>query len=129
MPKERQYALCISAKVKDADGYAVAIHGPTLYLHANVQGITNEDHAKGIVTDWLAKLCGYMPDAPEFDVYVAETTVHSPDPQAEALLHRIKTSKCGTFAYEPFDLPEGYVLVRANDGFTCGVAPDGRVSS
>ncbi len=31
---------------------------------------------------------------------------------------------------EPFDLPTGYVLVIfAVDGFTCGIAPDGRVSS
>jgi|GEM_PF-6106272 hypothetical protein len=30
----------------------------------------------------------------------------------------------------PFDLPDGYLLVMfAVGGFTCGIAPDGRVSS
>jgi hypothetical protein len=35
---------------------------------------------------------------------------------------------------EPYGLPEGFVLVifpngRGMDGFTCGIAPDGRASS
>jgi hypothetical protein len=32
-------------------------------------------------------------------------------------------------AWEPFDLPRGYVQLWFESGFTCGIAPDGSVSS
>jgi hypothetical protein len=32
-------------------------------------------------------------------------------------------------AWEPFDLPKGYVQLWFKSGFTCGVSPEGEVSS
>jgi hypothetical protein len=32
-------------------------------------------------------------------------------------------------AWEPFDLPKGYAQLWFASGFTCGIAPDGSVSS
>lgn len=56
--------------------------------------------------------------------------------QALALLRQVKANApMGTFVVnEPLDLPDGYVqateqLGPAGGGFTCGIAPDGSVSS
>lgn len=54
------------------------------------------------------------------------------DEQAIAIarLMRGRTRSNLTIVREPLDLPAGYVLVTfVVDGFTCGIAPDGLVSS
>lgn len=54
------------------------------------------------------------------------------DEQALALarLMRGRTNSNVTIVCAPFDLPPGYVLVTfLLGGFTCGIGPDGRVSS
>jgi hypothetical protein len=54
------------------------------------------------------------------------------DEQALALarLMRGRRNSNVTIAQRPFGLPTGYVLVRfVAGGFTCGIAPDGSVSS
>ncbi len=54
------------------------------------------------------------------------------DEQALALarLMRERTDSNVNVVREPFDLPAGYLLVVfVVGGFTCGIAPDGRVSS
>lgn len=47
--------------------------------------------------------------------------------QANALARRGASVKL--IAHRPFDLPADYLLVEYEDGFTCGIAPDGSVSS
>jgi hypothetical protein len=49
--------------------------------------------------------------------------------QALALAPRMRTTRHVTIAVGPFDLPSGYWLARFDDGFECGIAPDGAVSS
>lgn len=50
--------------------------------------------------------------------------------QLNALAPRIREGHMVTMAAaRPFDLPEGYLLVAFEDGFTCGIAPNGDVSS
>jgi hypothetical protein len=54
------------------------------------------------------------------------------DPQARALarLMRARVDSNVSIAREPFDLPAGYILVTfVVSGFTCGIGPDGSVSS
>lgn len=53
------------------------------------------------------------------------------NPQANALLDRVRRNSGPTEVHvKPFDLPDGYLLVIDQVGeFTCGIAPDGRVSS
>jgi len=54
------------------------------------------------------------------------------DEQARALarLMRDRTGSDVQIRTAPFDLPAGYVLVTfLASGFTCGIAPDGTVSS
>ena len=54
------------------------------------------------------------------------------DDQALALarLMRQRPGSNVSIVREPFDLPDGYMLVTfAAGGFTCGIAPDGSVSS
>jgi len=54
------------------------------------------------------------------------------DEQALALarLMRARSDSYVNIVREPFDLPTGYMLVTfVVGGFTCGIAPDGRVSS
>ncbi len=54
------------------------------------------------------------------------------DEQALALarLMRGRSNSNVNIMREPFDLPAGYVLVTfVAGGFTCGIAPDGSVSS
>jgi hypothetical protein len=54
------------------------------------------------------------------------------DQQALALarLMRERTGSNVSIVREPFDLPAGYLLVTfLVGGFTCGIAPDGSVSS
>ncbi len=54
------------------------------------------------------------------------------DEQALALarLMRGRTNSNVNIVRTPFDLPAGYLLVTfAVGGFTCGIAPDGSVSS
>jgi hypothetical protein len=54
------------------------------------------------------------------------------DEQALALarLMRARANSNVTVVREPFDLPAGYLLVTfVVGGFTCGIAPDGSVSS
>jgi hypothetical protein len=54
------------------------------------------------------------------------------DDQAIALarLMRGRTNSNVSIVREPFDLPAGYMLVTfVVGGFTCGIAPDGNVSS
>ena len=54
------------------------------------------------------------------------------DPQAWALarLMRDRVDSNVNIVREPFDLPAGYILVAFMvGGFTCGIAPDGSVSS
>jgi hypothetical protein len=54
------------------------------------------------------------------------------DDQAIALarLMRGRTNSNVSIVREPFDLPAGYMLVTfVVGGFTCGIAPDGSVSS
>lgn len=40
-----------------------------------------------------------------------------------------RQSSDATVSHKPFDLPEGYILVLFADGFQCGIAPNGDVSS
>lgn len=47
--------------------------------------------------------------------------------QANALARRGASVK--RIAHRPFDLPADYLLVEYEDGFTCGIAPNGDVSS
>lgn len=70
-----------------------------------------------------------------FDPF-ADPDAPKADPQANALLRVCKQYKVTrVIATEPAaaSLPEGYVLVIENldgrNGFECGIAPDGRVSS
>jgi hypothetical protein len=54
------------------------------------------------------------------------------DPQASSLarLMRARVDSNVNIVREPFDLPAGYILVTfVVGGFTCGIAPDGTVSS
>jgi hypothetical protein len=49
---------------------------------------------------------------------------------ALARLMRQRLNSNVSIVREPFDLPSGYVLVTfVVDGFTCGIAPEGTVSS
>ena len=49
--------------------------------------------------------------------------------QSLALAPRMRNTRQVTIAVGPFDLPSGYWLARFDDGFECGIAPDGAVSS
>jgi hypothetical protein len=52
------------------------------------------------------------------------------DPQNEALVRMVEQRGTPTHLnVSPFDLPAGYILVRFSDGFTCGISPEGDVSS
>jgi hypothetical protein len=71
-----------------------------------------------------------------FDPYATDPNAPVANPQANALLERVKRNAkdaASHVLYEPFGLPKGYVLVREWSGgqyrFECGIAPDGSVSS
>lgn len=49
--------------------------------------------------------------------------------QGIELARRMKRGTWATVAVHPFDLPANYWQVRFSDGFECGIAPDGSVSS
>lgn len=69
-----------------------------------------------------------------FDPY-ADPDAPQVNPQANALLHRVKVNKASRVYCPPgAGLPDDYVLVieanpPGNHAFECGIAPDGRVSS
>jgi hypothetical protein len=121
------YAVSVRACKRTADG-ETWIDSPTFYLSADVQGITDEDHAKRIVLDWFARL-GFM--FTDISVAVAETTVHGPDEQANSLKSRVLRGhgRSVVFKGPVAGLPDDYLLVIDDTGFECGIAPDGRVSS
>lgn len=49
--------------------------------------------------------------------------------QANALRRGRRERQVASVQARPFDLPADYLLVTYDDGFTCGIAPDGSVSS
>lgn len=49
--------------------------------------------------------------------------------QLNAVAERAARSEVTQCLVRPFDLPEDYIQVTFADGFVCGVAPDGQVSS
>ena len=52
--------------------------------------------------------------------------------QAQALMRltsRRETCKNCSIRFDPFGLPDGYIEVEFVDGFVCGIAPSGDVSS
>lgn len=71
--------------------------------------------------DWLVQ-GGFLP---------AEWAANreAPNAQANALLRVMAARKSMATVREAFDLPDGYWFVQFADGFECGIAPDGSVSS
>lgn len=49
--------------------------------------------------------------------------------RAAARRLKIPTDHLVAIAWQPFDLPEGYVQLWFDSGFTCGISPEGEVSS
>lgn len=49
--------------------------------------------------------------------------------QANALRRARPGANVASIRHRPFDLPADYLLVEYEDGFTCGIAPNGDVSS
>jgi hypothetical protein len=65
-----------------------------------------------------------------FDPYATDPNAPVANPQANALLRvlRDRPDQSATVS-RGFALPSGYLLVTFNEGFECGIAPDGSVSS
>lgn len=49
-----QYACQVTTTYTTKDGWKTSIHSPTFYLHPDVQGIVNTDHAKEIALSMWA---------------------------------------------------------------------------
>lgn len=80
--------------------------------------------------DWLSG-GGFLPDAWS-KLHLGHPNNSLTSAQALALGRRIDPTKApamGVQVMRDFSLPEGYILCRFDDGFVCGIAPNGDVSS
>lgn len=79
--------------------------------------------------DLIARAIEYH-DVPGSEKFERQATQVPTDVQLDEVRRRMgRTRPAPTIFLEPFDLPEGYILVRFTDGFECGISRDGAVSS